>query len=57
MGPKSVWEDAASYFTIKFWFKQCRWGKSIQEDPGCGKRVEARTTENIKKVEVLVLAD
>jgi hypothetical protein len=32
-------------------------GESIQEDPGCGKRVEARTTENIKKVEVLVLAD
>jgi histone-lysine N-methyltransferase SETMAR len=45
-------EDAPSYFTIKFWCKQLRW-----DGPRCGRPVEARTNENIKKVELLVLAD
>jgi hypothetical protein len=49
-----VGEDAPSYFTIKFWSKSFR---SLQDDPRCGRPVEARTNENIKKVEVLVLAD
>jgi transposase len=48
-------EDAPSYFTIKFWSKQFRRSReSIQGDPRCGRPVEARTNENIKKVEVLV---
>jgi hypothetical protein len=45
-------EDAPSYFPIKFWCKQFRW-----DGPRCGRPVEARTNENIKKVELLVLAD
>jgi hypothetical protein len=48
-------EDAPSSFTIKFWCKQFRRGReSIQGDPRCGRPLEARTNENIKKVEVLV---
>jgi hypothetical protein len=43
-------EDVPSYFTITFWCTQFRWGReSIQGD--------SRTNENMKKVEVLVLAD
>jgi hypothetical protein len=51
-------EDVPPYFTIKYWCTQFRWGReSIQGDSRCGRPVEARTNENMKKVEVLVLAD
>jgi hypothetical protein len=49
--PKSIHPRIRSYFTIKFWSKQFI---SIQDDP---RSLEAKTNENIKKVEVLVLAD
>jgi hypothetical protein len=51
-------EDAPSYFTIKLWSKQFRWGReSRQDDLKCGRHVKAKTKENYNKVEILVLAD
>jgi hypothetical protein len=52
-------EDAPSYFSIKCWSKQFRWDReSLQHDPRYTERpVKAKTNENSKKVEILVLAD
>jgi hypothetical protein len=50
-------EDAPSYFPIKFWFKQFGWGgESLHDDLRCGRPVKAKTNENFKKVEILLLA-
>jgi hypothetical protein len=45
-------EDLPSYFTITFWCTQFRWGRESTRIQG-----DSRTNENMKKVEVLVLAD
>lgn len=51
-------ENSPSYFQVKYWCKQFKWGReSIHDDPKCGRPLEARTDEIIKKVEDLVLID
>lgn len=65
-GPKFIRErmiavygdDAPSYFTIKFWSKQFRWGReSIEDDPRSGRPLEATNSEMCDKVEAMVLED
>ena len=51
-------ENSPSYYQVKFWCKQFKWGReSIHDDPKCGRPLEARTEEIINKVEDLVLTD
>lgn len=51
-------ENCPSYFQVKFWSKQFKWGReSIRDDPKSGRPAEARSEDNIKKVEEMVLQD
>lgn len=65
-GPKAINErmiavygdSSPSYFIIKYWAKQFKWGReSIEDDPRSGRPVEATTPEITAKVEKLVLQD
>ncbi|KAF2890828.1 hypothetical protein ILUMI_15345 [Ignelater luminosus] len=50
-------KNTPSNFQVKYWCKQFRWGReSINDDPKCERPLEART-EDINKVEDLVLTD
>lgn len=64
--PKTIYErmvavygdDAPSYYVIKFWSKQFRWGrKSVEDDPRSGRPKTATNGELTQKVEAIVLED
>ena len=51
-------ESAPSYYKVKFWSKQLKWGReSIEDDPHTGRPVEATSEEMCQKLESLILAD
>ena len=51
-------ESAPSYYKVKLWSKQCKWGReSIEDDPHTGRPVEATSEEMCQKLESLILAD
>jgi len=51
-------ESAPSYYKVKFWSKQCQWGReSIEDDPQPGRPVEETSEEMCQKLESLILAD
>ena len=51
-------ESAPSYYKVKFWSKQFKWGReSIEDDPHTGCPVEATSEEICQKLESLILAD
>ena len=51
-------ESAPSYYKVKFWRKQFKWGReSIKDDPYTGRPVEATSEEMCQKLESLILAD
>src|SRR5215468_5493586 len=51
-------EFAPSYYKVKFWSKQFKWGReSIEDDPHTGRPVEATSEEMCQKLESLILAD
>jgi len=51
-------QSAPSYYKVKFWSKQFKWGReSIEDDPHTGRPVEATSEEMCQKVESLILAD
>ena len=50
--------SAPSYYKVKFWSKQFKWGReSIKNDPHTGRPVEATSEEMCQKSESLILAD
>lgn len=50
--------DAPSYYVIKFWAKQFRWGReSIEDDSRSGRPKTATNDEMTQKVEAMVLED
>jgi len=55
----AVYGDAVlSYYKVKFWSKQFKWGReSIEDDPHTGRPVEATSEEMCHKLESLILAD
>ena len=51
-------ESAPSYYKVKFWSKQFKWGReSIEGDPHTGRSVEATSEEMCQKLESLIVAD
>jgi len=51
-------ESAPSYYKVKFWSKQFKWGReSIEGDPHTGRHVEATFEELCQKLESLFVAD
>jgi len=51
-------ESAPSYYKVKFWSKQFKWGReSIEDGPHTGRPVEATSEEMYQKFESLILAD
>ena len=47
-----------SYYQVKFWFKQFKWGReSIEDDSRSGRPVEASSKEMCQKVGDMVLQD
>jgi hypothetical protein len=51
-------ESAPSYYKVKFWSKQFKWGReSIKDDPHTWRPVEATSEEMCQKLESLILAD
>jgi hypothetical protein len=51
-------ESAPSYYKVKFWSKQFKWGReSIKDDPHTGLPVEATSEEMCQKLESLILAE
>jgi len=51
-------ESAPSYYKVKFWSKQFKWGReSIEEYPHTGRPVEATSEEMCQKFESLILTD
>jgi hypothetical protein len=51
-------ESAPSYYKVKFWSKQFKWGReSIEYDPHTGRPVEATSEEKCQKLESLILVD
>lgn len=65
-GPKQINErmvaaygdSSPSYYTIKYWAKQFKWGReSIEDDPRSGRPVNATAPEVVAKVEEIVLLD
>ena len=51
-------ESAPSYYKVKFWSKQFKWGReSIEDGPQTGRPVEATSEEICQKLESLILAD
>jgi len=43
---------------VKFWSKQCKWGRdSIEDDTHTGRPVDATSEEMCQKLESLILAD
>jgi len=51
-------ESAPSYYKVKFWSKQFKWGReSIEDNPHTGCPVEVTSEEMCQKLESLILAD
>jgi len=51
-------ESAPSYYEVKFWIKQFKWGReSIEDDPHTGRPVEATSEEMCQKLESFILVD
>lgn len=51
-------DSAPSYFQVKYWSKQFKWGrKSIEDDPRSGRPVEVTSSEMCKKIEDFVMHD
>lgn len=51
-------DEAPSYFTVKYWSKQFRWGReSTEDDPRSGRPSDATNPEVSRKVETMVLGD
>ena len=51
-------ESAPSYYKVKFWSKQFKWGRDlIEDDPHTGCPVDTTTEEMCQKLESLILAD
>jgi len=51
-------ESASSYYKVKFWSKQFKWGRDfIEDDPHIGRPVDATSEEMCQKLESLILAD
>ena len=51
-------EFASSYYKVKFWSEQFKWGRvRIKDDPHTGRPVEATSEEMCQKLENLILAD
>ena len=51
-------ESTPSYYKVKFWNKQFKWGReSIEDDPHTGRPVEATSEEMCQKLGSLILAD
>ena len=51
-------ESAPSYYKVKFWSKQFKWGReSIEDDSHTGRPVEVTSEEMCQKLESLILAD
>ena len=49
-------EYASSYYKVKFWSKQFKWGrKSIEDDPHIGRPVEVTSEEMCQKLESLIM--
>ena len=49
-------ESAPSYYKVKFWSKQLKWGReSIEDDPHTGRPVEATSEEMCQKLQSLIL--
>jgi len=49
-------ESAPSYYKVKFWSKQFKWGRdSIEDDPHTGRPVEVTSEEMCQKLESLIL--
>jgi hypothetical protein len=49
-------ESAPSYYIVKFWSKQFKWGReSIENDSHTGRPVEATSEEMCQKSESLIL--
>jgi len=51
-------ESVPSYYKVKFWSKQFKWGReSIEDVPHTGRPVDATSEEMCQKLECLILAD
>jgi transposase len=51
-------ESAPSYYKVKFWSKQFKWGReSTEDDPHTGRPVEATSEEMCQKLKSLILAN
>jgi len=51
-------ESVPSYYKVKFWSKQFKWGgESIEDVPHTGRPVDATSEEMCQKLECLILAD
>jgi len=51
-------ESVPSYYKVKFWSKQFKWGReSIEDDPHTDYPVEATSEEMYQKLESWILAD
>ena len=49
---------SASYYWVKFWSKQFKWGReSTEDDSSWGRPVEASSKEMYQKVEDIILQD
>jgi hypothetical protein len=49
-------ESVPSYYKVKFWNKQFKWGReSIEDDPHTGHPVEVISEEMCQKLESLIL--
>ena len=54
----AVYGDVSpSYYQVKFWSKQFKWGRSIEDDSRSCRRVEASSKEMCQKVENMILQD
>jgi hypothetical protein len=51
-------ESAPSYYKVKFWSKQFKWGReSIEDDPHTGLLVEATSEEMCQELESFILVE
>lgn len=51
-------QHTPSYYQVKFWSKQFKWGRdSVEDDPRSGRPSDVITDEMCQAVEAFVLAD
>ena len=66
MAPKTIYdrmsvvyrEHTPSYYQVKFWSKQCKWGRySLEDDPRSGRPSDVITDKMCQVLEAFVPAD